>query len=120
MDESELIELVRKAIGLHETTGCLEYMSDKLRNRIQGDPELQVIGTPEELKKLLVRHNAAGGSIDCRRETREEYLERREFWFRVLVEIDGYPRPLFFELELTDDDVDYPSARILNVHFSSR
>jgi hypothetical protein len=54
MDESELLELVRRAISLHETTGCLEFVNDKLRNRIQSDPSLQVVGTPEALKKLLV------------------------------------------------------------------
>lgn len=118
MDETELLELVRRAIGLHQTTGCLEYASDKLRNRIQSDPTLQALGTPEELKAILVRHVTAGGAVDCRRETREEYQDRREFWFRVLVPIEGYPCPLFFELEVTDDDRDYPSVGILNVHFS--
>lgn len=120
MDESELLELVRKAIGLHATTGCLEYVSDRLRARLQSDSASQALGTPEELKKILVRYVLAGGTIDCRRETRDEYQDQREFWFRALAPVTGYAYPLFFELELTDDDRDYPSVRILNVHFNSR
>lgn len=79
MDESELLELVRRAIGLYKTTGCLEFVSDRLRTRLQSDPILQLVGTPEELKAILVRHVMAGGGIDCRREMREEYQDRREF-----------------------------------------
>jgi hypothetical protein len=65
----------------------------------------------------MVQHVLAGGPIEYRLETREEYQDRRECWFRVKVPIPGFPRSLFFELELTDDDPDYPSAIILNVHF---
>lgn len=117
MDEAELIELVRKAIGLHETSLCLEFVSEKLVARIRNDSVLQTIGTPREIRSLLIWNVAAGGTIDCRRETREEYQDRREFWFRVRVPVAGHPQPLFYELELTDDDLDFPSVVILNVHF---
>jgi len=85
MDESELIELVRKAIGLHETSLCLEFVNEKLVRRIRDDRVLQLIGTPKEIRSLLIQNILAGGTIDCRRETREEYQDRREFWFRVRV-----------------------------------
>jgi hypothetical protein len=65
----------------------------------------------------MVRFVLGGGLVDLRLETREEYQNRRECWFRVNVPIAVFHRPLFFELELTDDDPDYPSVMILNVHF---
>ena len=117
MSEPELIELVRQAIGLHETTLCLEFLNEGLYRRIRNDPILQTVGTPREIRAILVRHVLAGGPIDCRRETREEYQDRREFWFRVRVQVPGFPQPLFYELELTDEDPECPSVAILNVHF---
>jgi hypothetical protein len=117
VSEPELIELVCRAIGLHETTLCLEFVNEGLIRRIRNDPTLQTVGTPREIRAILVHHVLAGGRIDCRRETREEYQGRREFWFRVRVPVPGFPRPLFYELELTDEDPDCPSAVILNVHF---
>jgi hypothetical protein len=118
MDEATLIALVRLAINCHETKWCLEYITNDLEERIRSNQTLQPIGTPAAIKKLLVQYVLTqNGRIEIRRETREEYQDRREFWFRVRVPIDGYARPLFFELELTDDDPDLPSAMILNVHF---
>jgi hypothetical protein len=117
MDEAALIALVRLAISCRETTGCLEYVSDKLEQRIKSDPLIQTIGSPSKIKAMMVQHVLAGGPIEYRLETREEYQDRRECWFRIRVPITGFPRPLFFELELRDDDPDYPTAIILNVHF---
>ena len=117
MDESELIELVQKAIGLHETSLCLEFVNESLVRRLRNDAVLQLVGTPREIRSLLVWSVLAGATIDCRRETREEYQDRREFWFRVRVPVAGHAQPLFYELELTDDDKDLPSVAILNVHF---
>src|SRR4051794_4085366 len=117
MNEEELIGLVSKAIGLHETSLCLEFVNESLVRRLRNDPVLQLVGSPREIRSLLIWNIAAGGTIECRRETREEYQDRREFWFRVRVPATGFPQPLFFELELTDEDADYPSVAILNVHF---
>jgi hypothetical protein len=117
MDEAALIALVRRAISCHETTGCLEYASEKLQIRIRRDPQLLLIGTPRRIKEIMVQHVISGGSVEFRKEKREEYQNRRECWFRVKVPVPGFPQPLFCELELTNEDPDYPSVLILNVHF---
>lgn len=115
MDEAQLIALVEKALSLHGTTGCLFYAEGSLERRLR--KELTQVGPLPAIKKLLVDHVRNAGTVECRRETRVEYQNHREFWFRVLVPVAGSPMPLFFELELTDDDPDFPSVAILNVHF---
>jgi hypothetical protein len=117
MDEAALLALVRRAISCHETTGCVEYVSDDLQRRIRNDQILQTIGTPRQIKAIMVQFVLGGGLVYLRPETRAEYQNRRECWFRVNEPITGFHHPLFFELELTDDDPDYPSVMILSVHF---
>ncbi len=114
MNQPALITLVRKAISLYKTTGCLEYVNEELQRRIRRD--LSEVGTPSYIKELLAIYSAAGGQIDCKVEEREERQDRREFWFRVRVPVVAYPQPLFYELELLDDDPDVPMVVILNVH----
>lgn len=115
MDEAQLIALVLKAISLHQTRGCLEYVNENLEVRLQRD--LRDVGSLPAIRQSLVRHALSAGGIEFRVETRVEYRSRREFWFRVLVPISGRTMPLFYELELVDDDEDCPSVLILNVHF---
>jgi hypothetical protein len=115
MNETALVALVRLAISLHKYRGCLEYESNELQRRIQR--ELQNVGTPRGLRDDLIRHAGANDLIECRKETRTEFQDRREFWFRALVAIPGFHQPLFYELELTDDDPECPQVSILNVHF---
>jgi len=115
VDEAQLIALVEKAISLHKTTGCLEYVNTTLEVRLR--KELSHVGTVAALMSLLVNHVSSSGSVEFRPETRAEYQDRRECWFRVLEPCSASPAPLFFELELSDDDPDYPSVLILNVHF---
>lgn len=118
MNEAALIALVHKAISLHKTTGCFEYFNDELQTRLQR--ELAHVATLKGLKELLVQHSAGGGDITFRREIRPEYQDRREFWFRAWVQVTGFSVPLFYELELIDEDVDCPSVAILNIHFQVR
>src|SRR5258708_10467058 len=102
MNEAALMALVRLAISLHKYRGCLEYESEGLVLRLH--TELQHVGTPHGLKEDLIRHAVANGQIEYRKEVRTEYQSRREFWFRALLPIPGFHQPLFFELELIDDD----------------
>jgi hypothetical protein len=66
--------------------------------------------------QLLVDHSNRGFPIIKRKEDRDERQDRRELWFKVLIPVEELPQPLFFELELTDDDPDVPAVTILNVH----
>lgn len=113
--EADLIALVRLAISMHTWTGCLNFSNAALNTRLR--KELGYVGSPNELKDRLIEYAAENGQIECRPEIRPEYQGRREFWFRVLVPVPGFTHPLFFELELIDDDPDCPAAVILNVHF---
>jgi hypothetical protein len=117
MDEAALTALVRLAISCHETTGCVEFVNVQLEQRLKSNPVLQILGTLKEIRALMIDFVLASGPVEFRKETREEYQHRREYWFRVNVPITGFPRPLFFELELTDDDTELPAIVILNVHF---
>jgi hypothetical protein len=116
MDEAARIALVRKAIALYPTRFCLEYVDDGLYRRVQR--ELSAVGTPKGIKEFLVAHSANGGGITCRIEDRAERMDRREFWYKATVAIEGFPKRLFYELELVEPpDEDCPSVVILNVHF---
>jgi hypothetical protein len=46
-------------------------------------------------------------------------VDRREFWYKIIIPVDpaeDFPRGLFVELELTDDDPDCPVVSLLNAH----
>ena len=117
MDEAALIDLVRKAAIEARFHGYFEYESVALQERIRNDPALQAVGTPADIRRIVVQFIVGGGLIEFRAETREEYRTRRDYWFRANVPIAGHPVPLFFELELIDDDENDPFVTILNVHF---
>lgn len=114
-EESQQLERVRLAIASASVTGCLEWIDDATQIRVKNDPALEGL-TLKEIRNALVRWSQADGRIERRRETRSEYQPRREYWFWVLVPVAGFVQPLFYELELTDDDPDCPAVSILNVH----
>ena len=118
MDENALIALVRKAAAMAHFTGYFEYEDDEhLQSRIRSHPLLQQVGTPAEIRRIVLRCITGGGLVECRPEIRPQYQWKREFWFRVNVLIPGFPDPLFYELELTEIDENDPNVAILNVHF---
>jgi hypothetical protein len=114
MDPSEEYDLVLKALtsGL---SNCVEWVNDKAARRVRGNPANQGL-TPEEIKRLLREFVAAGGRIEQRREEREEYRGRRDYWYRAVIPLDGFRDGLFVEMELSDDDPDVPMVSLLNAH----
>lgn len=72
--------------------------------------------TPTGIKQILQDWMLAGRPFDERRETRSEYAANREFWYRAIIPVDGLPRGLFVEMELSDPDPEYPTVTILNAH----
>jgi hypothetical protein len=111
----ELVELVRKALcsGL---SNCVEWVDDKAANRVRSDPANRGM-TPEGIKAELIRFVLEGGRIDPRKEDRDGWIDRREYWYRVVIRpLDGFPRALFVELELIDDDPEFPMVVIVNAH----
>lgn len=109
------LALVQKALssGLRN---CVEWINDKTENRVQSDPSNQGL-TPREIRDLLIDHVVnGGGTIQQHHETREQWQDRREFWYSVIVPIDLFEHGLFVELEVGDDDPDVPVVLLLNAH----
>ncbi len=114
MDPTEEYNLVIKALtsGL---SNCVEWINDKTARQVRANPANQGL-TPEAIKRLLLEFVAAGGCIEQRREEREEYQGRREYWYRAIIPLEGFRTGLFVEMELTDDDSDVPVVSLLNAH----
>lgn len=117
-DEAVEIALVEQAIA-SRLGGCLDWVDERAERKIRSDAELRGL-TPNAIKEILVDWvDRKSCAITRRRENRPEFTHRREFWFRVLGAVPGFPRDLFVELELTDDDDDCPVVTILNAHLNS-
>ena len=115
LDAASEIELVENAI-LSGLSNCLEWIDDEVQCRVRNDAELRGL-TPKGIKQILIDWvRMKQCRIDRRPEIRNEYQDRREFWFRALGAVSDLPRELFIELELTDEDGDCPVVTILNAH----
>ncbi len=118
MSDAAQLELVRKALrsGL---SNCIEWIDEKAYLRAK--QELGAKGlSPKRIIQLLVQFAREGGQIDQRVETREEWRQRRDYWYRVVIPLEGFPRGLFIEIELRDDDSDVPMVSVVNVHRQRR
>jgi hypothetical protein len=108
------LELVHRAIrsGIF---GNIEW-KESARVRIQKDEEMVGL-VPGAIRCLLHDFVRDGGQLDKRLETRAEYQCEYSCWYRARMPISGYPRPLFLELVLSDDDAEEPFVTIVSVHF---
>jgi hypothetical protein len=114
LDPDELT-LVEKAITCG-TTGCCEW-DDRASRRLRKSPPIPGF-TPEGVKALLIQYVAGGGPVIQVVEKRPEYNDRR-FYYKVVVTVAGYPRGLFVEIVLDDDDAELPCVRIVSAHEQS-
>ncbi len=116
MDEdARELALVEKAIrsGL---SNCFDWADDKILARVRSEPSLQGL-TPEYIKRRLHAFIAKeGGRIDQRKEEREYWKDRQRFWYRAVIPEDGFPRGIFVEIILVDDDDDCPVVALANAH----
>ena len=114
MEPREELELVRKAItsGL---SNCCEWVNDRVARRVRADPGNQGL-TPEAIKRYLCDFVKAGGLVEQRAEERTEWRDRRQFWYRAVLPLEGFPRGLFVEIILLDDDPDCPCVALVNAH----
>jgi hypothetical protein len=111
----EQLALVQKALtdGL---VNCVEWKDDRTVNRVLGDPANQGL-TPHWIRNDLIRQVRAGeAQVQQRREDREQWRVEREFWYRVILSVEGFPRGLFVEIVLEDDDEDVPVVSLVNAH----
>lgn len=118
--DQQALALVVKAL-ICNLSNCVEWIDDKEANRVRSDPSNQGL-TPTEIKRLTREHVRSNGPncVEQLREERENWKDRREYWYRVLVPIEGFPHGLFVEMELLDDDPDVPVVALLNAHPATR
>lgn len=112
-DPGELA-LVMKALksGLD---GCVEWhheVVDRVRQ------ELLALGlTPIGIKAALIAFARNGGAIRQVREQRNEWKDRRDYYYKAIVPMPAiFKRGLFVELELVNADEDYPEVLLVNAH----
>jgi hypothetical protein len=114
MDEAERqLELVRQAL-CSNLSNVVAWINDRAAARVRNDPDNQGL-TPQYITQLVREHVRKGGPIEQRREQRPEY-SYRDYWYYVVVPLQGFPQGLFVEMELADDDEDCPEVSLLNAH----
>src|SRR5688572_10131154 len=107
MTPEEELALVRTALTC-SLSNCVEWVDDRTALRVRSDPDNRGL-TPEAIKKLVREFaKAHPESIEQRRETRDEWRGQREFWYCVIVPVEGFRDGFFIELVLSDDDPDCP------------
>jgi hypothetical protein len=113
-DAAQQLDLVRKALtsGL---SNCVEWVDERTANRVRNDPANRGL-TPDGIKQLLIEYVRQGGLVEQRPEEREPYRDQRRFWYRVVIPVSGFPRGLFVELALSDEDPDVLEVSLLNAH----
>jgi hypothetical protein len=82
---------------------------------VRNDRELQGL-TPEGIKQEVIAFIKNGGDIQQREEKRPEYSGEREFFYKVIVPLEGFAHGLFVECILGDDDPDVPTVYLVNAH----
>lgn len=112
MPEPDDVELVRKAI-LSRTTGDCRW-KESLAERVHSDRSMMGL-TPEAITALLRDYIGRGGRIDRRTDTHPEE-HSQDYWYKVIVPVEGFAHGLFIKIILVDDDVEAPAVRIVSVH----
>jgi hypothetical protein len=111
------LDLVHKAIKA-EIYGQIEW-KDAAARLVRRDPEMNGL-TPEGIRAELRQFVLGGGSLEVRTETRAEYLVEDPddpFWYKGVFPITGFPKPLFVEVKLLDDDEQEPWVLVVSSHF---
>jgi hypothetical protein len=116
------IDLVHRAIAAG-IFGQIQW-DDRSDERARSNPDLHGL-TPEGIRRLLHDFVCGGGRLDERREARPDWLQAnadrptyyRDFWYRAVVPVPGlFPKGLFVEVRLFDDDAQDPWVEIVNAH----
>jgi hypothetical protein len=108
------IALVRLAAS-SGLSNCFDWIDSEVALRVSGDPANQGF-TAITIRQLAQAWIVGGGEIREWVENRENWIHRREFWYSITVNIDGFPRGEFVEMELVDNDPEFPVVALLNAH----
>lgn len=113
-------DLVRKAAAEATFPSAFDWINDREALRVTEDSRNQGL-TAIEIRELAREWIRMGSRIACVQETRQGYRDRRHFHYDVILEnIDGFPRGLYVEMELSSPDEDTPTVSLLNAHPPSK
>jgi hypothetical protein len=110
-------DLVRKAAADALSFGsAFDWINDRESLRVTSDPRNRGLTAPE-IRDLARDWINDGNAIDCVRETREDYKDRRHFHYDIIIEkLAGFPRGLYVYMELANRDEDNPTVNLLDAH----
>ena len=95
--------------------GCVEWdheVVDRIRREL-----LAVRLSPPRIIAALIKFAKSGGTVRQVKEQRVERQDRREYYYKVILPLpDVFKKGLFIEMELSDDDPDYPAVLLVNAH----
>lgn len=108
MPHPSRLDLVQKAICAG-TMGHIEWKPSAYEV-VRDDPEMEGF-TPEGIRRLLREFVFAGNCLNVRHERRTEFSEENPdepYWYRAVIPVDQFPKGLFVEVKLIDDDEKAP------------
>lgn len=114
MSAADELALVIKALtsGLG---GCVEWAPEVIDRVHEEMNEIRL--STDGIKAALIAFVRNGGTIRQVREQRREWKDRRDYYYKAIVPMPKiFKKGLFVELELADDDSDFPEVRLVNAH----
>jgi hypothetical protein len=118
MDGPEEYALVVKALicGL---SNCVEWKDARTTLRIRDNPALRGL-TPTAIKHETIAFVNGGGQVKQVVENRPDYKGQYDFYYKVVLPLDDFPRGLFVEMVPVDEDPDCPCVALVNSHPQQR
>ncbi len=109
-DERALVvKAIKSGLG-----GCVEWDPDVI-DRIRR--ELGPFGlTGAKIRSELIAYVQGGGAICQVKESRHEWKDRRNYYYKAVVPAGPFKKGLFVELVLADSDPDFPEVLLVNAH----
>jgi hypothetical protein len=108
------LDLVRNAIS-SGLGGCVEWDA-KVIDRVAADIARHGL-TLNDVRRQLIEYVRSGGEVIQVKEVRTLWLDRREYWYKAIVPVPKlFKKGLFVEMELLNDDPEYPELGLLNAH----
>ena len=116
MDDSQELTLVRKAFALARgASGYVEWCDDRAvavaREKLADLNGL----TPEAVRTRAIDYVNDGGAIIPVVETRPEWSDFR-YYYKVILPVEDFPRGVFVETRLIDEDPNDPVVHIVSAH----
>ena len=115
MPAEHQLDLVHRAIKAG-ILGNIEW-KESAAILVRDNPEMKGLKATT-IRRLLREFVLGGGLLEVQTEKRAEYIDPDDpYWYKALIPIVDYPRPLFVEVKVLDDDIDEPFVRIVSAHF---